>query len=227
MSKKACLVVTSVEKYPDGSPTGWYCPELVHPYNVFKKAGFDITIASISGTSVCDPGSLPGDDECQAFMKDEALVALTKNTPKVEDIKAEDFDVVLFAGGFGVMWDYPKSEAAHKLIRDTYTAGKPIGAVCHGPIVFGFVNLADGTSIVAGKEVTGFTNEEENAVGKYETVSEPNGPGSCQDKLGAQGGNFKAGPAWGANVCVAGNLFTGQNPASAGPIAQQMVDALK
>ncbi len=158
-------------------------------------------------------------------MADDALKAMVAGAPAVDTLDAASFDAVLFAGGFGVMWDYPTSTAAHSLIRTMYEAGKQVAAVCHGPIVFGFVDLSDGTPICAGKEVTGFTNGEENAVSKYEVVSKPSGPGSCQDVLTEKGGLFKDGGDWQANVCVAGNLFTGQNPQSAGPLAEAMVAA--
>merc|ERR1719183_2889189 len=115
------------------------------------------------------------------------------------------------------MWDFPESDAAQKIIVSMYEAGKTVAAVCHGPIVFKNVKLADGSALVAGKEVTGFTNAEENVVGKYDVVSEPSGPGSCEDALAKAGGVFKDGGVFQANVCISGNLMSGQNPPSAGP----------
>lgn len=227
MAGKILIVLTSVDKYPDGSTTGWYAPEAIHPYNKFKAAGYEVQFASITGKTTCDPGSLPGDEECVAFWGNEALKASTETTAKLEDCNASDYVAVLFAGGFGVMWDFPTSEAAQKMILATYEAGKPIAAVCHGPIVFKNVKLADGSLLVAGKEVTGFTNAEEVAVGKTEVVAEPSGPGSCEDVLKAAGATFKDGGVFQPNVCVAGNLITGQNPPSAGPIGEAIVNFLK
>ena len=86
------------------------------------------------------------------------------------------------------------------------------------------MKLADGTSLVKDKEITGFTNAEENAVSKYEVVSEPSGPSSCEDALKAAGAIFKDGGVFQANVCVAGNLLTGQNPPSAAPLAEAMLE---
>merc|ERR1712216_383250 len=216
----ALIVLTSIDKYPDGSPTGWYAPEAVHPYNKFIAADYTVTFASSTGEATCDPSSLgQGDAEVDAFFADESLKALTEKTAKLEDMNPADFDAVLFAGGFGVMWDFPESEAAQKFIVAMYEAGKPTAAVCHGPIVFKNVKLSDGSVLVNGKELTGFTNAEENAVSKYEVVSEPSGPGSCEDALTAAGGVFKDGGVFQANVCQAGNLFTGQNPPSAAPLA--------
>ena len=225
-AKKILIVLTSVDKYPDGSPTGWYAPEAIHPYNRFKAAGHEVTFASISGTATCDPSSLPGDEECVSFKADPSLWAMTEKQVKVDEVDATDFDAVLFAGGFGTMWDYPSSEASQALIRSMYESGKVVSAVCHGPIVFGNVKLSDGSDLVAGKQVTGFTNGEENAVQKYEVVSAPSGPGSCEDVLNAKGATFVDGGVFPPNVVVAGQLITGQNPPSAGPLADAINKAL-
>ena len=227
MPTRVLIVLTSVSKFPDGSPTGWYAPEAIHPYNKFREAGFEVEFASIAGEATCDPSSLPGDGEVQAFMGNPALKALTETPKKIGDCDPAKCDAVLFAGGFGVMWDFPNSLEAQRFIVSMYEAGKPTGAVCHGPIVFKNVTLSDGSKLVAGKEVTAFSNAEENAMSKYEVVSEPSGPGSCEDALTTAGATFKDGGVFKVNVCVAGNLFTGQNPPSAAAIAEAMVNALK
>merc|ERR1712070_499689 len=227
--KKVLIVLTSVDKYPDGSPTGWCLPEAVHPYYKFVEAGCDVEFASISGKATCDPSSIDASKEdkpCMDFWNDAELKATTESAKKLADCDAAAYDAVLFAGGFGVMWDFPESSEAQALIKAVYGAGKPIGAVCHGPIVFANVEI-DGVPLLQGKECTGFTNGEENAVSKYDVVSKPSGPGSCEDLMSEKGGIFKDGGVFQPNVCTAGNLFTGQNPPSAGPIAEAMIAALK
>ena len=228
--KKVLIVLTSVDKYPDGKPTGWYLPEAVHPYVKFLAAGFDVDFASITGTATCDPGSIDAskdDETCMEFWNDAGMRELTEKAKKLDDCAAASYDAVLFAGGFGVMWHFPKSAVAQAFIKAMYTAGKPTGAVCHGPIAFINVTLDDGTPLLKGKECTGFTDGEENAVGMLAVVSAPSGPGSCQEMMAKAGGVFKDGGVFQPNVCVAGNLFTGQNPPSAGPIADAMVAAMK
>lgn len=227
MSKKILIVLTSIDKYPDGSPTGWYAPEAIHPYYRFIEAGHSVEFASITGSAFCDPSSLPGDAECVKFKSDASLWALTESQRKLSDVAPEEFDAVLFAGGFGVMWDFPGSEACQELIKNMYEAGKVVSAVCHGPIVFANVKLSNGTWLVEGKNMTAFTNGEENAMSKYEVVSEPTGPGSCQDLLGARGASFSDGGVFKANVVIDGNLLTGQNPPSAAPLADAINEALK
>jgi len=196
--KKVLIVCTSVSKFPDGSPTGWYLPEVAHPYSVFLKAGLEVSWASIAGGEApCDPGSVEAsgeDPEALAFWNDKSLVGRTAGaTKKLSEFNAADLDAVFFAGGFGTMWDFPDSEDAQKLVVAMFEAGKPTAAVCHGPIVFKNAKLADGSLLVTGKEVTGFSNAEEAAVGKTEAVAAPSGPGSCEDVLSAAGATFKDG----------------------------------
>lgn len=196
--KKVLLVCTSVDKFPDGSATGWYLPEAAHPYWKFVEAGHTVTWASIQGGSApCDPSSVDAsaeDVESMKFWNDAELKAKTvESTLKLEECSPDTYDAIFFAGGFGTMWDFPENEAAQKLIVSMYESGKPVAAVCHGPIVFLNVKLSDGTSLVSGKEITGFTNAEEEAVGKTEVVAKPSGPGSCEDALSEAGATFKDG----------------------------------
>ncbi|KAL3927190.1 MAG: hypothetical protein SGPRY_002939, partial [Prymnesium sp.] len=214
--------------YPDGSPTGWYLPEAAHPYARFIEKGVDVEFASIDGTASCDPSSIEAsqdDVDSMKFWNDPSLRAQTEKNKKLSDCKHEDYQAVFFAGGFGVMWDFPESEAAIKLISAMLEAKKPVAAVCHGPIVFKNVKDAQGFSVLAGKQCTGFTNAEERAMSKYEVVSEPSGPGSCEDVLGKLG-TFKDGGTFQPNVCVADFILTGQNPPSAGPLAEAVVAAI-
>jgi len=222
-------VLTSVDRFPDGSATGWYLPEAAHPYTKFKAAGLDVEFASITGTATCDPNSVDAskeDAESMAFWEDAAIKAQTVSNKKLADCKEGDYDAIYFAGGFGTMWDFPESEAANKIITETLAAKKPVAAVCHGPIVFANVKDENGLPLLEGKECTGFTNAEEQAVEKYDVVSKPSGPGSCEDVLGAVG-KFKDAGVFQPNVCVAGMVLTGQNPPSAGPLADALIVAME
>merc|ERR1712046_430152 len=81
--KTVLLVCTSVDKYPDGSSTGWYLPEAAHPYWKFVEAGWTVKWASIAGgVAPCDPGSVEAskeDAEAMKFWNDEELKAATVN----------------------------------------------------------------------------------------------------------------------------------------------------
>merc|ERR1712013_591668 len=97
-----------------------------------------------------------------------------------------------------------------------YEKGGVAGAVCHGPAGLVNVTLSDGKALVAGKTVTGFTNEEEAASGLSETVP----------FLLEKGAVFTSKAMWAENVEVSERVFTGQNPASASAVARKIVEAL-
>ena len=69
--------------------------------------------------------------------------------------------------------------------------------------------------MVEGKDVTGFTNSEEEAVGLTKV-----GPFPVEDELKAKGGHFSKTVDWRVHVVSDGLLTTGQNPASSGPAAK-------
>jgi len=221
--KKVLIVLTSVDKYPDGSPTGWYLPEAVHPYWVFQGANMNVEFASIKGGAApVDPSSLDMNDaENKKFWEDASLKALTENTKKLDDVNAFDYDAVLFAGGFGTMWDFPESEVAQNLVKSMYEDGKVVAAVCHGPCVFANVKLSNGDYLLKGKECTAFSNIEEDQAQKRDVV-----PFTCEDKIKEREGVYKSADAWNPCVAVAGNLLSGQNPQSAKPLAEAMVKAM-
>jgi putative intracellular protease/amidase len=81
---------------------------------------------------------------------------------------------------------------------------------------------ADGTPLVKGKQVTGFANSEEAAVGLTNVV-----PFLVEDALKAAGGKYTGGPDWGDHSVADGNLITGQNPASSESTARALLKELE
>ena len=186
----------------------------------------DITVASPrGGEAPIDPSSIEAskDDVSVNFFKNDTSV--WKNTQKLENFvgKASDFDAILYIGGHGPMFDLVDSPTSQQLIREFWEAGKIVSAVCHGPAVFYDAKLSDGSLLVAGKEVTAFTNAEEEQAGLTKVV-----PFLAEDALQkASGGKFvKAAEPWGEKVVVSGRLITGQNPASATGVGEAIAKAL-
>jgi putative intracellular protease/amidase len=101
-----------------------------------------------------------------------------------------------------------------------YADGKIVAAVCHAPGVLRHVKAPDGSPLVQDKAVTGFTNSEEEAVGLTKVV-----PFLVEDTLKQIGGKYSKGPDWQSHVVVAGNLITGQNPASSEAAAKALLTA--
>jgi putative intracellular protease/amidase len=143
------------------------------------------------------------------------------NTLKLADINPDEFDAVFYPGGHGPLWDLAEDSHSAAIIETLYTTGKPVAAVCHAPAVFRLVRDATGAPLVQGKEVTGFSNAEEAAVGLTGTV-----PFLVEDMLRQRGGKYSQAAEWEAHVITDGNLITGQNPASSAPAARALLRQL-
>jgi len=229
MAPKVLFVLTSHDKMGNtGKPTGWYLPEFAHPYEVLAPH-VDITVASPhGGAAPLDPSSVEATKEDPVSVKFlKTKEALWKNTEKLSSLlgKADQFEAIFYVGGHGPMFDLATDETSHKIINEFYSHNKIISAVCHGPAAIAHVKLADGSYLIAGQPVTGFSNSEEDVVQLSSAM-----PFMLEDQLNeASGGKFvKADKDFGAKVVVArgGRLITGQNPASAGPLGQAIYDAI-
>jgi putative intracellular protease/amidase len=227
MAPKILFILTSHDKLGNlDKKTGWYLPELAHPYHVLRNKA-DIVVASPKGGEApLDPSSVDAskDDEiAQSFLKNDEQV--WKDTRKLEDFigKANEFDAIFFVGGHGPMFDLADNPVSQQLIKEFWEAQKTVSAVCHAGAALYNVKLSDGSLLVAGREVTAFTNEEEEQVGLTKAL--PSLPEDLLQK--ASGGKFvKAAQPWGEKVVVSGRLITGQNPASATGVGEALAKAL-
>jgi putative intracellular protease/amidase len=220
---KILIVLTSHDQLGNtGKKTGFWLEEFVAPYYVLKDAGAAITLASPKGgLPPLDPKSdLPENQTelTKRFRIDTAAQAELAHTKKLADVSADDFDAVFYPGGHGPMWDLPDNATSIALIEAFLKAGKPIGAVCHAPSAFVNVRGKDGEYLVKSKRVTGFTNAEEEVAGLTAVV-----PFLLEDRLKERGGVYSKGANWAPYVQVDGKLVTGQNPASSGPAAEELL----
>jgi putative intracellular protease/amidase len=228
MSKPSILfVLTSHNKLGNlDKPTGWYLPELAHPYHVLRNKANITVVSPKGGEAPLDPASVEAakdDDISVQFLNNDQQV--WKTTQKLGDFigKAKDFDAIFYVGGHGPMFDLANDATSQQLIKEFWEADKIVSAVCHAPAVFYNVKLSDGSLLVAGKEVTAFTNTEEEQAGLTDAV--PFLPEDALQK--ASGGKFvKAAEPWAPKVVVSGRLITGQNPASATGVGEALAKAL-
>jgi putative intracellular protease/amidase len=224
---KILLILTSHDQLGDtGKKTGFWLEELAAPYYVFKDAGADIVLASpLGGQPPLDPKSDEPDaqtDDTLRFRADKEAMQALSETRKLSSVRAEDFDAVFYPGGHGPLWDLAESDDSKALIESMIAAGKPVAAVCHAPGVLRHVKAPDGTPLVRGKRVTGFTNTEEEAVGLTKVV-----PFLVEDMLKSAGGIYGKGADWQLHVVTDGLLITGQNPASSAAGAKALLQALE
>lgn len=221
------MVLTSHDQLGDtGEKTGFWLEEFAAPYYVLKEAGHSIRLASPNGGQPpLDPKSDAPEFQTEAtkrFKADPNAQAQLASTLKLDEIDSADFDAVFYPGGHGPVWDLANSAKSKSIIEETVRAGKPVVLVCHAPAALKDVTAEDGTPLVRGKKVTGFTNSEEAAVGLTEIV-----PFLLQDKLTELGADFRTTGDFQPHVVRDGLLITGQNPASSEPAAKALLEALE
>lgn len=223
---KILIVLTSHSELGNtGKKTGFWIEEFAAPYYTLKDAGADITIVSPKGGQPpIDPKSAEPENQTDAtrrFDNDTALKNLLAHTERLSDIDAEDYDAVFYPGGHGPLWDLTIDEDSIQLISAFLEAKKPVAAVCHAPAVLLNVKDENGDPLVKGKQVTGFTNTEEAAVGLTDVV-----PFLLEDELKSEGGIYSKKEDWASYVVQDGLLITGQNPGSSEAVAERLLSLL-
>jgi putative intracellular protease/amidase len=226
MIMKILMVMTSHDQLGDtGRKTGFWLEEFAAPYYRFIDAGVTVTVASPKGGQPpLDPKSDTPEGQTEytiRFKADKAAQEVLANTVILSTVRADDYDAVFYPGGHGPMWDLTEDKDSIALIEAFYNSGKPVATVCHAPAVLHRVKI-DGKPIVEGKRVTGFTNSEEEAVHLTKVV-----PFLVEDELKRLGGLFEKVDDWQVLTIVDGRLITGQNPASSGPAAQDLIKLLE
>ena len=219
---KILMVLTSHDQLGDtGRKTGFWLEEFAAPYFVFRDAGVQLTLASPKGGQPpVDPKSDLPENQTPAmarFKQDPAAQKALSQTVRLADVKAQDYDTVFYVGGHGPLWDLAENPDSIALIEAFYNSGKPVALVCHSPGVLHRVTYK-GEPIVKGKRVTGFTNDEEEAVRLTNVV-----PFLVEDELKRLGAKFEKVPSWQPFSIVDGRLVTGQNPASSTGAAEALL----
>lgn len=227
-SKKIIAVLTNVGAYP-GRPewkTGLWLSELTHFYHLAREAGHEVLLASPQGGEVpVDPESLKPlflDKLSKQYRDDEDFQTALLQTASLEDLDADDFNGIFLTGGHGTVFDFPDNLVLQKLIAGLDAQQKMVAAVCHG--VGGLLNVrkTDGSWLLAGREVCGFSNLEEKIARKTRVM-----PFELETELQRRGAVYrKALLPFAVKTVRQGNLITGQNPSSSRQIAEAAVGFL-
>jgi len=203
----------------------WNSNKHLREYYVFKDSGAEITLASPKGGQPpLDPKSDEKDSQTDAtnrFKADKEAQEALAHTSILRDLCAVDFDALFYPGGHGPLWDLAEDRCSIALIDTMYTQSKPVSAVCPAPGIFRHAKSPDGLPLVQGKQVTGFSNSEEAAVGLPEVV-----PFLVEDELRNNGGKYTKGADWQSYIVQDNNLITGQNPASSEAAAKALLAQL-
>jgi putative intracellular protease/amidase len=222
MSSRILFVLTSHATLgTTGRSTGWYLSEAAHPYAVLQSAGFDIDFASPAGGPAPMDGINRSDAANAAFLDDSVAMAKVTNTHRLADVDPSNYVAVYVVGGHGTMWDLPDNAALATIISRVYAAGGSVGAVCHGVAALVNVRAEDGSYLVTSKDVSAFTNAEEEAVGLTNEV-----PFLLETRLRERGAEMRLAANFAPIVSVSERLVTGQNPASARGVGEALVASL-
>jgi putative intracellular protease/amidase len=221
---KILMVLTSHDQLGNtGRKTGFWLEEFVAPYYRFTDAGVEVVIASPKGGQPpLDPKSNEPNfqtDLTRRFVIDPDAQGRLASTVRLDSVHQEDFDTVFYPGGHGPMWDLAEDRNSIALLESFAAAGKAFAVVCHSTGALRHVRAPNGKLLVAGKTVTGFTNGEEEAVGLTKVV-----PFLVEDEMMNLGATFSKVENWGVHVVPDGLLITGQNPASSGPAAVELMN---
>ncbi|MER5215723.1 type 1 glutamine amidotransferase domain-containing protein [Streptomyces sp. NPDC002838] len=228
---KILFVMTGAGQWTlaDGSthPTGFWADEAVVPYEAFKAAGHEVTVATPGGVvPPVDEGSLDADanggPEQAAHVRQVVETAAEFRAPiALTDVRLDAYDAVYVPGGHGPMEDLAVNADSGRILTRALEGGLPVGVVCHGPAALLAAVKEDGSNAFAGYRVTAFTNTEEQLAGNAEKAK-----WLLQDRLTEAGLKVEAGEPWAPHIEVDRNLVTGQNPASSGRLAAELLKKL-
>jgi len=215
------FVVTGARTWTlsDGTahPTGYWAEELLAPYRLLTAAGHDVDFTTPGGVvPVADTGSL-GDGDIEEIAAISGLAA-----PLVlADVDPLAYDAVYYPGGHGPMQDLAVDADSAALIAATVADGRPLAAVCHGLAALLPARTSSGEPIVAGRHITGFSDEEERIGGLAVRA-----PFLLEASLRSLGADVDVADPWSDHIVVDGLLITGQNPQSSTSVAAALVAAL-
>jgi putative intracellular protease/amidase len=231
--RRVLMVVTSHAVLGDtGRPTGYWLPELAHPYHTFAEAGFAVDIASPQGgRAPVDPGSVPdpagSDTVALAFVADETAQAAMATTTALAAVDPTAYQAVVVVGGNGAMFDLAGNAEAQRIIAGVWNQGGVVAALCHGSAALLDVTLPDGRLLIAGQVITGFSNAEEDIVQRgfdHDFL-----PFRIETEVPKRGAQFRCGPPFRSFIHIAGGgrLITGQQNLSGLELGQAVVLALQ
>lgn len=217
MTTPSVLMVVTNHGDIDGTPTtGVWFSEFSEPCDILIGAGAHVTVASPrGGPAPVDPRGYPSRDDIAAVR--DSLAALNA-TIRLDALDPASFDGLFIPGGHGPMFDLAVHAPTKSAVRRVFEAGKPVAAVCHGPAALLHVRLSDGSTLLHGRRVTGFTRGEDAQDALFRHM-----PFSLQDRMVAEGAVFVEDPPGAVHVETDGRLVTGQNPASATATAESFL----
>ena len=220
------IVLSSHDRIGESTITsGNWLDSFATPYFLFRDEAIRLVVASPDGGAApIDPrGAREGSmtDPVRRLKADpEAQRAIAETVP-LDEIDPDEYDGLFYPGSYPVLTDLPTHPASIRAIEVADAASRPLALVCHSPACLIHARRPDGSPVVEGRHVTGFSRAEEHGVGMDQYV-----PMIAESALVAAGGLYTSGPEWLPYVVTDGNLVTGQNPSSPAGVARAMLERL-
>ncbi len=221
---KIVMALTQVDHYIEHPEvkTGVWLEEATNFYDIVTKAGNEVVFASTAGGEIpVDPHSLNADEKTLSIADSDGFQNGMKNSAAFSKLNPAEYDALYFCGGHGAMWDFPDNKELLTLAQKIYQAGGYIASVCHGEAGLVGLKAADGSPLVKGVKINGFTNEEERMNGTDHMV-----PLSPEDELIRLGAEFVKGAPFTEFAANDKRFITGQNPMSSEKVAVTLVNEL-
>ncbi|CEP64508.1 uncharacterized protein LALA0_S12e00386g [Lachancea lanzarotensis] len=234
LPSKVLVALTSYNGvfYEDGSKTGAFVVEVLHPFQAYKSKGFEVQFVSETGTFGWDehslaPDFLDGDDKKVFDDKSSDFNKHLQTIKKPSEVNADDYSIFFASAGHGTLFDYPTASGLQHLAAKIYKNGGVVAAVCHGPAIFeNLMDLDTKKNIIDGKSITGFTDIGEVQLSVDKLIKEKK-LNTVEQTAKSAGAKFLApiGP-WDDYSITDGRIVTGVNPASAHSTAIRSMNAL-
>lgn len=218
------LIITTSNNELDkcDNKTSIWLEALATAYFILKDGGESITIASTNGGEIPihTDNRLPaaGTKNTIRCRQDAQASYYFSHSLPLNEIKAENYDLVFIADGYGAMFDFADNKKLNQILEDFYRQNKPIGLVGHGVVALLSLKAVNGAPLVKGKRLTGFSNNEEELNrldGKL--------PFLLESRLISLGALYSKVSAFKGYVVVDGTIITGQNSASSIETAKQLL----
>lgn len=237
LPKRVLMVLTSSTlTMPDGKNSGYHWSEVFHPYEIFKKHGYDVDLTSLTGRASPDYHSVNWLDQLTGMELSSMNAWRSKSHPLHKDLEnirtpnqlqSSQYGIIYFTGGHATLEDFPNAEAYQRFAADIYERNGIVCAVCHGVCCLGNVRLHNGSYLLNGKQVTGFSEEGEKQMKVLDWMHERKFP-LIADHVSKAGGIYQApNKPFDEFVVDSDRVITGPNPASAGPVAERAVRILE
>ncbi len=223
MSKKILLVLTSHSEFGNtGKPTGYYLPEASVSAKVILDAGYEIDFVSPKGGAAPVVIGDENDPINKWFLNDSDIQHKVSHTLKPSEVDVTKYSAIYYIGGHGTVWDFKDNAELQEITRKIWESDGIVASVCHGPIGVINVKLSNGKYLIDGKKIASFSNAVEEAEGGIGIV-----PFLVAEELAAHGAILTHAPLWEPNVIADGKFITGQNPASAKGVSEELIALLQ